>query len=28
LRVPFDAVENSVFPDSRNAKAVKGLIRT
>ncbi len=28
LQVPFDAVEGSVFPDSRSAKAVKGLIRT
>jgi len=28
LLVPVDAVEATVFPDSRSAKAVKGLIRT
>ncbi len=28
LLVPYAAVEGSVFPDSRTAKAVKGLIRT
>jgi uncharacterized protein (DUF1501 family) len=28
LRVPSESVEESVFPDSRSAKAVRGLIRT
>lgn len=28
LLVPYDAVESSVFPDSRGAKALRGLIRT
>jgi uncharacterized protein (DUF1501 family) len=28
LLVPYDSVEGSVFPDSRSARALKGLIRT
>jgi uncharacterized protein (DUF1501 family) len=28
LLVPYDAIEDSVFPDSRSSKSVRGLIRT